>query len=157
MCSRICALLFVLFTLQEFRGRIVFWKRCNKREEEAEGSGERSCAFKGVTRPVIGVTDFFQCSCFLADGHNGPDEDLQAAGRTYAHTQRFAPPRIHVGAVVERRVVHLHEDKGQDELETQMGEWSQSEQFHPNKEPIEEERHNNNTTGELGSSVTFSS
>lgn len=64
-----------------------------------------------------GDTDVFQSSSLLADGHYGPDEDLQAAGRTHAHAQCFAPAWIDVGAVVQRRPVHLNEDVGQDELQ----------------------------------------
>lgn len=70
------------FTLQEFRGRIVFWKRCKKKRCNLVsivicGRG------RGVTGPhtqtqndMRGATDVFQCSSFLADGYNGPDEDL---------------------------------------------------------------------------------
>lgn len=66
-----------------------------------------------------GDTDFLQRSCFLADGDGGPDEDLEAAGRTHAHAQSFAPQRVHVGAILEWSVVHLNEDVRQDELQPQ--------------------------------------
>lgn len=66
-----------------------------------------------------GDTDFFQRSSFIADCHNGPDGDLQTAGRGHAHAQRFTPQWIHIGPVVERRSVHLNEDVGQDKLQPQ--------------------------------------
>lgn len=57
----------------------------------------------------------FQCSSFFAQGHNCPDGDLHTAGRSDANAQRFTPPWIHIGPVVEWCVVHLHEDVNQDE------------------------------------------
>lgn len=75
----------------------------------------------GIQRSNCFLEAVFQSSSFPADGHNGPDEDLQAAGRSHAHAQRFTPPRIHVIAVVERCVVHLNEDVSQDE---QQEKWS---------------------------------
>ena len=65
-------------------------------------------------------TDFYDGSRLFADGHASPDRDLQAAGCADAHAQCLAPEGIHVGAVLQRRVVHLNEDVGQDELERQM-------------------------------------
>lgn len=72
-------------------------------------------------------THFFQCSSFLADGHNGPDDDLQAAGGADTHADRFPPTWIHVWPIVEWCVVHLHEDVGQDELEREgrVPEWAE--------------------------------
>ena len=65
-------------------------------------------------------TDVLEGARLLGDGHPGPDGDLHAAGCANAHAQRLAPEGIHVGAVVQRRVVHLKEDVGQDELRRQM-------------------------------------
>ena len=65
-------------------------------------------------------TDVFEGSRLLEDGHPGPDRDLHAAGHADAHAERLAPEGIHVGAVLERRVVHLKEDVGKDELERKM-------------------------------------
>ncbi|KAG7223262.1 hypothetical protein INR49_015618, partial [Caranx melampygus] len=96
-----------LFTLQEFRGRIDFWKRCKKEDGDSR-------------KPSAQATS-------TADGHNGPDEDLQTAGRTHAHAQSFTPPWVHIGPVVERCVVHLNEDVRQDELQPKRGK-AKSEQ-----------------------------
>lgn len=70
---------------------------------------------------LVSATDVLEGSRLLEDGHSGPDGDLEAAGGADAHAQRLAPEGVHVGAVLQRRVVHLDEDVGQDELERDTG------------------------------------
>lgn len=124
------ALMLGLLTLQELRGRIVFRKRYKKGETHWEILQEETGANRTVHDDnflrLSAETHFFQCSSFLADGHNGPDEDLEATGGTNAHADRFPPTWIHVWPIVERCVVHLHEDVGQDELEREgrVTEWA---------------------------------
>lgn len=73
-----------------------------------------------VNAPGIERTDrfleaIFKSARLFTDGHYGPDENLQTAEGTHTDAQRFAPGREHIGAVAQRRTVHLDEDVGQDE------------------------------------------
>lgn len=63
-----------------------------------------------------GSTHIDQRPALPENGDSGPDGNLDAAQGAQTYAQRLAPARVLIMAVVQRSVVHFHEDVEEDEL-----------------------------------------